>query len=144
MGIPQDINFENFKITDLIPQKEPFVMIDKIILSDGSKTKTKFNIKVNNIFSSNGVFTEPGLIENIAQTAAARIGFISKLQDNPVPLGFIGGIKNLSIFFLPHVNTILETEIIITNEILKATLIDGKIYNFGKLAASCEMKIFLM
>ena len=130
-------------IIEFIPQKPPMVMIDKLVYSDDKKTETSFLIKEDNIFCENGVFCEPGLIENIAQTAAARQGFLIKKGKSDVLIGYIGAIKNLKINFLPKINTEINTEIIITNEILGVTIIYGKVKCNDKVAAECEMKIFI-
>ena len=58
-------------IQALIPQKPPFVMIDKLINFSETTTSTSFCIKADNIFVAHDYFKEPGLVENIAQTAAA-------------------------------------------------------------------------
>jgi hypothetical protein len=58
----------------LIPQKPPFVMIDALLFSDEKRTVSSFKIPEKNIFVKEGLFLEPGLVENIAQTAAARAG----------------------------------------------------------------------
>ena len=38
---------------------------------------------------SNGEFSEAGLMENIAQTAAARAGYIAVMENKPVAIGYI-------------------------------------------------------
>lgn len=143
MGVSDKINVEDGNIIEFIPQKPPMVMIDKLVYSDDKKTETSFLIKEDNIFCENGFFCEPGLIENIAQTVAARQGFITKKEKSDVLTGYIGAIKNLKIYFLPGVNTEINTEIIIENEILGVTIIYGKVKYDGKVAAECEMKIFI-
>ncbi len=61
-------------VLSLIPQRPPFVMIDRLVSSDADIIKTSFKITGDNIFVTDGRFREPGLLENIAQTAAARAG----------------------------------------------------------------------
>ncbi len=130
-------------IETLIPQRPPFVMIDELISYDKKITCTRFKIKAGNIFVENGQFCEPGLVENIAQTAAARAGYVS-LQDNkPVQVGYIGAIKNLVIHSLPKVDDELVTEISVENQIFDVTLITGKVTCRDVLVAACEMKIFI-
>jgi 3-hydroxymyristoyl/3-hydroxydecanoyl-(acyl carrier protein) dehydratase len=67
-------------ITSLIPQKYPFVMVGKLLLVDETLTKSSFVIKSDNLFVKNGFFQEAGLMENIAQTAALRAGYISNFS----------------------------------------------------------------
>ncbi|MEO8583625.1 MAG: 3-hydroxyacyl-ACP dehydratase [Flavitalea sp.] len=130
-------------IQSLIPQRPPFVMIDQLIDSDERSTRTAFQVRGNNIFVVNGELREPGLVENIAQTAAARAGYVSQMENKPVLVGYIGAIKDLQIFDLPKTDDILETEITIENQVFDATLILGKIKCNGVILAQCEMKIFI-
>lgn len=130
-------------IQSLIPQRPPFVMIDKLLHFSETTTSTGFTIKADNIFVEDGEFKEPGLIENIAQTAAARAGYISKTGNKPVLVGYIGAVNNLHIFSLPKTGDELITEITIENQIFDVTLISGKIICKDKTIAQCNMKIFI-
>ena len=89
-------------ILNLIPQRPPFVMVDTLTQSDEAKTITKLVITPENILVNGSHFSEAGLIENIAQTAAARAGYTALQQGKPVQTGFIGAIKNLQVFALPQ------------------------------------------
>ena len=135
------ITIEN--IQELIPQRPPFVMVDKLLSFSETAISTGFSIKANNIFVENGEFKEPGLVENIAQTAAARAGYISKTGNKSVLVGYIGAVNNLQIFFLPKTGDELITEITIENQIFDVTLVSGKIVCNGKPVAQCSMKIFI-
>lgn len=130
-------------ILPLIPQRAPFVMVDELVSSDGQSAVTKFKIREDNIFIRNGFLTEPALVENIAQTAAARMGYICSEKDEPVPVGFIGAVQNLEITGLPAVDDEIETEIVIKNQVFDVTLIAGKVYCKNNLLAKCDMKIFI-
>ncbi len=127
----------------LIPQKPPFVMIDRLLDCDEARTKTDTRVRVENIFVKNGEFREPGLIEAIAQTAAARVGWLARRENQPVPLGYIGAVNDLEIFALPAVGEVLETEIKIENQIFDVTLVSGQIRCRDALVARCNLKIFL-
>ena len=130
-------------IQALIPQKIPFVMVDKLLSFDEKVTRTGFRIQADNIFVENGEFKEPGLVENIAQTAAARAGFISKTENKPVGVGYIGAVNGLQVYALPKTGDELITEITIENQIFDVTLISGKVFCNEKIIAQCNMKIFI-
>lgn len=130
-------------IETLIPQRPPFVMIDQLTWHDEKITRTGFLIKEENVFVENGRLGEPGILENIAQTAAARAGYISTFENKPVQVGYIGAIKNLVIYSLPLVNEELVTEITLVNQIFDVLLIKGKVTCKEILLAECEMKIFI-
>ena len=135
------ITIENIEI--LIPQRPPFVMIDKLLEVTQTATTTGFTIQADNLFVQDGIFKEPGLVENIAQTAAARAGYVSKTENKPVLVGYIGAVNNLQIFSLPKTGDELITEITIENQIFDVTLISGKITCNQQLIAQCNMKIFI-
>jgi predicted hotdog family 3-hydroxylacyl-ACP dehydratase len=130
-------------INDLIPQKFPFVMIDQLDDSDETSTRCSFTIRDENIFTVDGAFREAGLIENIAQTAAARVGFIAMMEKKDVPVGFIGAVKNLEINDLPKTGETIVTEIKITNTVFDVTIISGTVCLGDKIIAQCEMKIVI-
>ena len=134
---------EQFNSIELIPQRPPMVMVDRLVECTETKTISSFFIKKENIFCENNHFTEPGLIENIAQTAAARIGYINKISNQEVLIGYIGAIKELEINFLPNVLTEITTEITIETELLGFTIIHGKILSNNDIAAECNMTIFI-
>ncbi|MBX2921377.1 MAG: 3-hydroxyacyl-ACP dehydratase [Chitinophagaceae bacterium] len=130
-------------ILPFIPQRPPFVMVDELVSVEDASGVTRFAVKADNIFIQDGYLTAPALVENIAQTAAARIGYICNKKNEPVPVGFIGAVQNLEIKELPAVGDQIETEIIIKNQVFDVTLISGKITGKGRELAVCDMKIFL-
>jgi predicted hotdog family 3-hydroxylacyl-ACP dehydratase len=130
-------------ITALIPQRPPFLMIDKLLYCGETITQTSFLVTEKNIFVENEEFCEAGLMENIAQTAAARAGYIARLENKPVSVGYIGAVKNLEITSLPKINDKLITEIKIENQVFDVILISGRVCCKDKLVAKCEMKIFV-
>jgi len=127
----------------LLPQRAPFVMIDGLMSSTETTTTTRFGIRADNIFVVDDILREPGLVENIAQTAAARAGYISKTENKPVMVGYIAAINNLQVFALPKTGDELITEITIENQIFAVSLISGKITCNDQLIARCSMKIFI-
>ena len=143
MGTCKILKSEYSKVLNLIPQSPPMVMIDELMESDEELTKTRFLIRETNIFCHNGVLTEPGLIENIAQTGAARIGYNARINNKIPPLGFIGAISDLSILLLPQVDTELISTIFIDHEIYNASIVRAQIQNNELLICECKMKIFI-
>ncbi len=130
-------------ITEYIPQKNPMVMIDTLNFCEGNVTTTNFEIRTNNIFVKDGYLQEPGIIENIAQTAAVKAGYeVKKLGAEPL-VGFIGAVKDLAIYDLPKVGDVIETTVTIKMEVMGVTLIDGVTMCNGQKIAECEMKIFI-
>ncbi|MBA3830040.1 MAG: 3-hydroxyacyl-ACP dehydratase [Taibaiella sp.] len=129
-------------IFSLIPQRPPFVMIDELIHVDEDSSQTKFTIREGHLFVDNGLFTEPGLIENIAQTAAAGTVYNKQLDGKAAPVGYIAAIKDLIINELPRVGDTITTETRHLNRVMHAFVVQGKIMLDGRQIASCEFRIF--
>jgi len=138
------MEFEKISILDLLPQRPPFVMVDALTHFDQVVTRTRLQVVTDSIFVENGKLTASGVIENIAQTCAARMGYINKfLAADTVKLGFIGAIKNFVIEELPKVGDTLNTTVEVVSEVFALTLVNAKVEVNGKIVASCEMKISL-
>ena len=133
----------NYNIIDLIPQRPPMVMIDQLELCTIDITITNFTIKADNIFCKDGLFNEPGLIENIAQTAAARAGYIAKQKNEEPVVGFIGSVKRLKINSLPKVGSQITTSVESLHDIGNVSIVKGVIKQNNEVIAECEMNIFL-
>jgi len=133
---------ERHDITQFIPQRDPIVMVHTLVGADEEQASTSFTIEPGNVFLSNGYLAEPGLIENIAQTAAVQAGYHFTQQNMPVPIGYIAAVKNLKIVSLPKENSTIHTTVKITNKVLDVTVVEGVIEQDGNRVCSCEMRIF--
>ncbi len=131
------------EVKDLIPQKPPFVMVDKMSFYSEDKVISGFSISEENIFISNSMFTASGLIENMAQTVALHTGYQYFLKNEPAPTGYIGAIKKVEIIELPKVNDQIITTVIILHEIMGFTMVKSHVECNGKIIATSEMKTVL-
>ncbi len=127
----------------LIPQKEPFVMVDKLFYFSENKVVSGFSISADTIFSFQSVFTTSGLIENMAQTVALFTGYQYYLKNEEAPTGYIGAIKKVEIIELPKIGDELVTTVNILHEIMGFTLVNSQVECNGKIIASSEMKTVL-
>ena len=130
------------KTRELLPQQSPFVMIDCLTKFDEKITETSFEVRNDNIFVENGKLNACALAENIAQTCAARLGYVNKyILKKDVQIGFIGAIKNLSVVETPSVGDILTTRIEVLQDIMGVTLVDAQIVCNNKVIVKSQMKI---
>ena len=143
MGILDHVIAEGDLIIKFIPQRHPMIMVEKLHKAEGGKTISSLFVKQDNIFCKDGFFEEPGLIENIAQTAAVGVGFAYSTQSKNIPTGYIGAVQKLNIYKLPQINKTIVTEVNVEHEVFNTTLINGKITCEGSIIADCTMKIFL-
>jgi predicted hotdog family 3-hydroxylacyl-ACP dehydratase len=134
---------EEYEILALIPQRPPMIMIDRLTYASDKSAGGRLFIKQSNLFCHSGRFQEAGLIEFIAQTAAAYMGYLQLSAQKEIKLGFIGAIKNLVIYSLPLINTEVQTEIVVENELLGFTILTGKILQNNSIIAEGEMRILL-
>jgi predicted hotdog family 3-hydroxylacyl-ACP dehydratase len=129
-------------ITTLIPQKPPFVMIGELLYSDEFTSRTSFTIKADNVMLSDGEFTEGGLMENIAQTIAARAGYMAQNAGESIKEGYIASVKNFEVFHLPKTGDELLTGVKITDQVAGMAMISGIVSCNNVIQAKCEMSIF--
>lgn len=130
-------------ITAYIPQRTPIVMISGILEVKDNITRTGLQIAADNLFVEDGVLQSPGLLENMAQTAAARVGYIAQQENTPVPIGFIGAVKDFEVFDFPPAGSFIETTTEIQSQVFNATMVAAKVTLDGKTMAQCELKIFI-
>ena len=134
---------EEIDILTLIPQRPPFVMVDRLLHFDTQTTITEFEVRADNIFVDDGKLSSEGLVENIAQTCAARMGYISLMSHTPVKVGVIGAISNMTINFLPQCGARLTTRIDLLEEVFQMTLVSASVVVGEEVVASANMKIAL-
>ncbi|MFX0555704.1 hypothetical protein ACOCEA_02845 [Maribacter sp. CXY002] len=130
-------------VNELIPQKWPFVMVDKLHHFSKNEIVSGLTITASNLFFSSNEFQEPGLIENMAQTVAMHKGYTYYLKNEAAPVGYIGAIKKAEIFTLPKLGDELVTTVTILHDIMGVTLVKAKIECGKTLIASSEIKTAL-
>lgn len=131
-------------VHELLPQQEPFVMIGRLVGFDENITETETEIVADNIFVDNGMFSASGLIENIAQTCAARIGYVNKyILNKGVQLGFIGAIRNFEVTALPKLGDTITTRVEVLEDVFGMTLAKAEVTCDGRSLATTEIKIAL-
>ena len=130
-------------VGNLIPQKFPFVMVDKVLSFGENFITSGFTIEETNIFTRNEVFQEAGLIEHMAQSVALYTGYQFYLKNEPAPTGYIGAIKSIDIFNLPKVNDNLTTKVNILHEFSGVTLVDISVLLNDVEIARGQMKTVL-
>ena len=130
-------------IMELIPQRDPMIMIDVFFGATDSEADTGLTITKDNLFCNAGVFEESGLVEHIAQSASAFAGYKARLANRPAPTGLIGEVKKFRIYFLPQAGDTLHTHIRILSEALGISLLVAETLVNDEVAVCCQMKIFI-
>jgi 3-hydroxymyristoyl/3-hydroxydecanoyl-(acyl carrier protein) dehydratase len=134
-------------ILEFIPQRPPMVMIDSLLSCDEKQAVSQLTVRRDNFFLNSKGFTASGLMEAMAQTAAARTGYLMKNQpegaNKKPPVGVIGSIKNFRLYFQPGIGSVIKITVEIAHEVLQATIVKGKVEVDGKLAAESDLQIYL-
>ena len=135
---------EDITLKELIPQRPPFVMIDKLLSCDMVVTTTELEVREDNVFVSDGRFTAEGMLENMAQTCAARMGYINLSRGDKVKLGVIGAVNSYDIYRTPKVGEKINTTIEVLEELFQITLAKTVVKCGEEVLAEAKMKIALM
>ena len=130
-------------VGQLIPQKFPFVMVDKLLSFSENEIIAGFTIYSENIFVDGLVFQESGIIEHMAQSVALYTGYQFYLKQEPAPTGYIGAIKSVEILKLPKVGEHIETTVSILQEFMGVTLVDISSKVNNEVIAFAQMKTVL-
>ncbi len=131
---------DNETILKLIPQRSPIVMVDTLYHFSEKKVVAGLTVTSGNMFVQNGCLTEPGLIEHMAQSVALYTGYHYYIKNIPAPEGYIGAIKGINIEKLPEIDTVLETQIDILQEVMGVNLVKGITRLNGEIIVSAQMK----
>lgn len=129
------------KILKLIPQRPPFVLVDKIYLHSEKEILSGFTVPEKHVLvNENGELSESGIIEHFAQTIALHQGYNFFKKNESAPVGYIGSIRNIDIFALPKIGQEIRTKITILNQILGVTMVSGEVLLNDKTIATGEMR----
>lgn len=102
-------------ISAFIPQRPPFVFIDTIVEVSATLARTRYTVTEANPLVTDGILPLAGLMENAAQTCAARSGNT---------IGYIGAVKQMEVSRLPKVGETLITEATVAQEVLNIFLME--------------------
>jgi predicted hotdog family 3-hydroxylacyl-ACP dehydratase len=136
------LNYKDINILELLPQRPPFVMVDHLTDYSDTQSSCCLTIRPDNIFLENGCLASAGIIEHIAQTCAARLGYYNcYILKTGVRLGFIGEVKDLCILRLPREGELIETTITVVQEIFDVTLVTAEVRVGTEVIVTTRLKI---
>lgn len=117
-------------------------MINHLIGYSDEDTVTQTTVMADNIFVENGVFTEGGLMENIAQTCAARIGYNNiYILKKGIQIGVIGEVKGMKIASFPRVGDVITTRLHVVTELFGMTLATATVTCNGQEVVTSKIKL---
>lgn len=129
-------------IHSVLPQQEPFVAVGCLTRFGRNSSTTETEILADNIFVDGGELSVFGMVENMAQTCAARIGYYNKyVLHNEVQIGFIGAIRNFCVISPVSVGDVIVTTVDIIEEVFGMTLANAVTRCEGTVVATAEIKL---
>lgn len=141
------------EIQNYLPHRKPMLMVDFILELNDHDVKTIFEIKPDNLFVADTFFTEVGLIENAAQTCSAIVGqsfFVDEfkqVKEDVEVIGFISGIKKITIHLLPEVGNTIRTNAVLVSRFDTADYsictIECKTFCNEELVLEAEINLFI-
>ena len=141
---PDDNFVRTIDVHELLPQQEPFVMIDTLEHFDMQRTVTSLRVGEDNIFVDKVCMLASGLVENMAQTCAARIGYINRyINKCGVDIGVIGLIDKLEVVATPDVGDTIKTHVTVLQDIFGITLVRAVVTCREQIIASAELKTII-
>jgi len=139
---PTEAELRQIDIHQLLPQREPFVMVERLTGIDETLTVTETTVAPDNIFVERGHLSAPGLMENIAQTCAVRIGYVNKyILKKGIQIGYIGAVRDFRAIALPPVGATITTEVVVREQVFGMMLAEATVRIGGEVAATTSMKI---
>ena len=137
-----DAFVQSIDIHTVLPQQEPFVMVGRLVHFEMNSSTTETRVREDNLFVENGFFTPCGMMENIAQTCASRIGFYNKyILQKDVQVGYIGAIRDYVITGKAKVGSLLTTTVDVLEEVFGMTLATATVKCDGVIIASGQVKL---
>ena len=134
----------DISVNEILPQREPFVFVDRLVQFDENGTLTSFTVREGHLLVEDGFLTASGILENMAQSSAARIGYLCKFVLHvPVRIGYIGAIRKFRVHRLPAVGETLSTTIILREDVFGITLTDAVVRVGDEIIAEASLKTAL-
>lgn len=123
-------------IASYIPQRPPFIFIDTIEDVNETMARTRFTITNECPLVTGSELPLAGMIENMAQTCAVRMGHLAGNK-----IGYIGAIKSMETKLLPHIGQTITTEVRLIQEVLNISMMECSTYLDNEQIASATLKL---
>lgn len=135
------MDFSNTPIKQLIPQRPPFMMVDRVLSCDEIDALTEFVVREDNILLDDGLLSAAGIIENMAQSCAARMGCVDLLHGEPIKIGYIGDVRDAQIIRNPQRDEVVHTHIHVIEDVFNLLLAEVNVMVGEETVATARMKV---
>ena len=129
-------------LDSLIPHRYPFLLIDEAEGFEGEWFNCMFEIRAGGTFVQGEEFDECGLVEHIAQTAAARAGALRLMGMLDATLGYIASVDGVHFARRARVGELLRSRVREIQQLGNLSLVEVEVRVDGGFLASGRMKFF--
>lgn len=131
-------------ILDIIPQRPPFVFVDEVVTVNGLSAILSYRVSLSCPLLSDGYLSIAGVLEHVAQSCAARIGYLQNQTNQPIRIGYIGGVKSIEVLRNPKVGELLTTEVNLIEEVFDISLLSCTTRVEDEVIAQTTIKLALV
>jgi predicted hotdog family 3-hydroxylacyl-ACP dehydratase len=131
----------NPNIKTILPHREPFIMVDDLVMATIEQFETSFTICADNIFLDAEGFSQYGMIENIAQSCALGMNRIKVQTKHTMMNGYLSSVTKLKVIALPQLHDELITKVYPIYTFENMYLYKGENYIHHKKIMECEIKL---
>lgn len=131
-------------ILHIIPQRPPFVFVDEVSFADEQRAEICYTITEDCPLVNNHQLPLAGVLEHVAQSCAARIGYLQSTQNEPIRIGYIGAVKKIELKRIPIVGERLLTKVMLLENVLDISLLQCDTFIEGECIAQTTLKLALM
>ena len=125
---PTDKFVSEIDIHELLPQQEPFVLVDGIAHFDVRQIVTTMKVRAGKPFVEDGRLTMLGMLENILR--------------KDVRPGMIASVKSMEALAMPGVGTQIETTVTVKDEVFDMLLLTAEIRESLCTGCGCEPAVY--
>ena len=146
------VDVSKLDISKFLPHRPPLLMVDKVLSIDDKHVSTSFQIKSDNVFVNNNLFSEVGLVECAAQTCSSIVGK-SYFEDDDFEgkgtklIGFISTIKSVQLYACAKVGATIKAYAQLVSRFdaddYTICTLNCKITDEKKELLSCELNLFI-
>jgi radical SAM protein with 4Fe4S-binding SPASM domain len=127
----------------LVPHQRPMLLIDRLVEMKERSSVSEMTVKADSIFvNGSGRLDEASYPEIISQAIAAQEGFRKLGSRDAQPEGYLLGIKKLEVFGEARIGDALKISVVKTAKYGDFGIVNGEVFNNGKLIARGEVKVF--
>lgn len=135
------MRIDEIDILEVLPQRPPFCFVDRMLRYEEPDIVTQYTVKEDCVFLEDGKMLASGLVENMAQSSAARMGYINKFVKHlDVRVGFIGSVKGLKVYRCPALGETVTTCVELKQEMFSISMVQATVCVGEEKIAEAIMK----